>query len=150
MTQSDRTGARAAMAGASRVTIAEPAWRVPPAAAPEVSSAPTTDARGDRERPLARVNGRADAPDSQPDSQAAAALPDRDGVRRVFDERTGDEWRVFERDATHIPGARGARCLFFDGEGIVRRVWRYPADWSTLPSASLLALMEQPPLGDDI
>lgn len=80
------------------------------------------------------------------------AVPDGDGerevVRRVFDEATGDEWRVFERDARRIPGSRGERCLFFDGEGIVRRVWHYPADWQTLPATALLALMDRPPLGD--
>ncbi|WP_284348142.1 hypothetical protein [Roseisolibacter agri] len=73
---------------------------------------------------------------------------EREVVRRVFDERTGDEWRVFERDTRRIPGSRGARCLFFDGEGIVRRVWHYPADWQSLPAAALLALMDRPPLGD--
>ncbi|MGZ8376657.1 MAG: hypothetical protein ACXW05_18590 [Gemmatirosa sp.] len=69
-------------------------------------------------------------------------------MRRIFDEGTGDEWLVFERDARRIPGTRGPRCLFFDGEGIVRRVWHYPPDWPTLPAAALLALMDRPPLGD--
>ena len=73
---------------------------------------------------------------------------EREVVRRLFDERTGDEWRVFERDTRRIPGSRGARCLFFDGEGIVRRVWHYPDDWQSLPAAALLALMDRPPLGD--
>jgi hypothetical protein len=79
---------------------------------------------------------------------ASDGVAEREVVRRVFDERTGDEWLVFERDARRIPGTRGARCLFFDGEGIVRRVWHYPPDWQTLPAAALLALMDRPPLDD--
>jgi hypothetical protein len=157
MTQSDRTGTRTAAAADARVTIAEPGWRF--AAEPgssDTSSAAPAHAHAERERPIARALERATpvAPPVNVDPQAVPAdarpdaLPVRDVPRRVFDERTGDEWRVFERDAAHIPGARGDRCLFFDGEGIVRRVWRYPADWGSLPSAALLALMDQPPLGD--
>jgi hypothetical protein len=78
----------------------------------------------------------------------ASEGPEREVVRRIFDEGTGDEWLVVERDARRIPGTRGPRCLFFDGEGIVRRVWHYPPDWQTLPAAALLALMDRPPLGD--
>jgi hypothetical protein len=73
---------------------------------------------------------------------------EREVVRRVHDDRTGDEWRVFERDARLVPGSRGPRCLYFDGEGIVRRVWQYPSDWQSLPAAALLALMERSPLHD--
>jgi hypothetical protein len=73
---------------------------------------------------------------------------EREVVRRVHDDRTGDEWRVFERDAGSVPGSRGPRCLYFDGEGIVRRVWQYPSDWQSLPAAALLSLMERPPLQD--
>ncbi len=94
---------------------------------------------------------RAGPPSGEPAAHNGAP-PDpeheREVVRRVFDERTGDEWRVFERDTRRIPGSRGARCLFFDGEGIVRRVWQYPADWQSLPAAALLALMDRPPFGD--
>ncbi|MDF1501564.1 hypothetical protein [Roseisolibacter sp. H3M3-2] len=89
------------------------------------------------------MNTHPDAPDPHHPSFLA-----RDSVRRVFDERTGEEWRVSERDARHIPGARGTRCLVFDGEGIVRRVWRFPADWPTLPAATLLGLMDAHPLHD--
>lgn len=142
MQHSDRTGGRAATAGAPRVTFVSSEGQTSDAS--EDSSAPTTDPRVERERPIARVNGRADAPDPH----AAASVPERDGVRRVFDERTGDEWLVFERDARRVPGTRGPRCLFFDGEGIVRRVWHFPPDWQTLPAAALLALMDRPPLGD--
>ena len=73
---------------------------------------------------------------------------EREVVRRIHDEQTGDEWRVFERDARMVPGSRGPRCLYFDAEGIVRRVWHYPSDWQGLPAAALLALMERSPLHD--
>ena len=88
-----------------------------------------------------------EAPASRPDRSMSFSR-EREVVRRIHDERTGDEWRVFERDARLVPGSRGPRCLYFDGEGIVRRVWHYPVDWQSLPSAALLALMERSPLHD--
>ena len=88
-----------------------------------------------------------DTPASRPDRNTSFSR-EREVVRRIHDERTGDEWRVFERDARLVPGSRGPRCLYFDGEGIVRRVWHYPSDWQSLPAAALLALMERSPLHD--
>ena len=151
MHSSDHTGARASAVGGSRVPIADPAWPAAPSpSAAEASSDPSHDARVERERPLARaseaprrVSPHADAPDSHRPGGA-----ERDAVRRVFDERTGEEWRVSERDARHIPGARGARCLVFDGEGIVRRVWHVPPDWPALAPQALLGLMDRHPLHD--
>lgn len=70
---------------------------------------------------------------------------ERELVRHIHDDRTGNEWRIFERDARQVPGSRGPRCLYFDAEGIVRRVWAYPPDWHRLSPGALLALMERPP-----
>ena len=45
-------------------------------------------------------------------------------------------WCVEEHDARAVPGNRGERCLLFASEGVVRRVWEYPADWREfLPDA---------------
>ena len=131
-----------------------------PVTRPVAAEAADERARSEQPASPAPAPPRADAPGHEgahDDARGGAAggvrrgappEPEREVVRRVFDERTGDEWRVFERDARRIPGSRGARCLFFDGEGIVRRVWHYPADWQTLPAAALLALMDRPPLGE--
>ena len=85
------------------------------------------------------------APDELPWGQEARRAGDREVVRRVHDEHTGNDWRVFERDARRVPGASGERCLYFDADGIVRRVWSYPDDWHALSPHELLELMERPP-----
>jgi hypothetical protein len=109
--------------------------------------------RGDAESPRPGVS-RADAPPGEeerpfrPRLAIEPAAHEREVVRRVHDDLTGGDWRVFERDARRVPGSRGPRCLYFDGEGIVRRVWHYPADWAQLPAPALLALMDRPPLGE--
>jgi hypothetical protein len=46
--------------------------------------------------------------------------------------REGITWSVREADSALIPGSRGARCLIFDSEMIVPRVWRYPEAWAAL------------------
>lgn len=56
----------------------------------------------------------------------------------------GVAWRVVECPAAHVPGSRGARCLVFLSEGLVRRVWHFPLDWRTLSRAALEALMARP------
>ena len=61
-----------------------------------------------------------------------------------FVDREGVAWRVVERSTEDIPGARGPRCLIFLCEGIVRRVWTYPAAWHTLSAAALEALEDAP------
>jgi hypothetical protein len=54
----------------------------------------------------------------------------------------GREWRIYERTAgAKSPGA-GRSSLVFDTDGIMRRLWRYPASWSALPDADLLRLMD--------
>jgi hypothetical protein len=54
----------------------------------------------------------------------------------------GRRWQVREMAALHDPGARSDRCLVFDGESIVRRVWSYPDDWPQLSDTQLWALLD--------
>lgn len=49
----------------------------------------------------------------------------------------GVEWHVREVSAASIPGSNGERCLIFDSEMTVRRVWDYPAAWSELSDDDL-------------
>jgi hypothetical protein len=51
-------------------------------------------------------------------------------------------WRVREVDTTHVPGARGPRCLIFEADGVVRRVWNYPASWAELSDSDLWRLLD--------
>jgi len=56
----------------------------------------------------------------------------------------GREWHVYERGSSvHSPSA-GHQSLVFDAEGIVRRLWQYPAAWAELPDDALLSLMDEP------
>lgn len=50
------------------------------------------------------------------------------------------DWLVHERDARHDIGASRPRCLVFESDGAVRRVWSYPAHWHELSDADLLKL----------
>jgi hypothetical protein len=59
---------------------------------------------------------------------------------RTFTDGDGLHWTLSERDARHVPGARGERCLILENDAIVRRLWVYPADWSELPTEALMAL----------
>ena len=63
-----------------------------------------------------------------------------DDTRVVYDHRTGARWRIREVDAHAVPGARGDRCLLFEAEGVIRRVWNYPSDWASLPPTDLVSL----------
>ncbi|AHG93348.1 hypothetical protein J421_5813 (plasmid) [Gemmatirosa kalamazoonensis] len=56
----------------------------------------------------------------------------------------GIAWRVVECDAALVPGSRGARCLIFLSEGLVRRAWNFPLHWRALAPVDLEALMAQP------
>ena len=62
----------------------------------------------------------------------------------------GIQWHVHEANAAHVPGARRDRCLIFDSDGIVRRVWTYPSDWMKLTDDALWALIDRAgvPLAD--
>jgi hypothetical protein len=59
--------------------------------------------------------------------------------------RDAAHWRVREADASQSPGARGERCLIFDGDGVVRRAWRYPENWAELADDDLWAVLESTP-----
>ncbi len=54
----------------------------------------------------------------------------------------GVEWQVHEVSAGHVPGSRRDRCLIFDSEGVVRRLWEYPDDWRDLSDEDLWHLVD--------
>jgi hypothetical protein len=62
-------------------------------------------------------------------------------MRHLVDPE-GREWRIYERAAGELSPTAGRSSLVFDTDGIVRRLWRYPASWSALPDADLLRLMD--------
>ena len=52
-------------------------------------------------------------------------------------------WIIREVDTAALPGARANRCLICEcAEGLVRRVWHYPADWHELSEERLRSLCE--------
>jgi len=61
---------------------------------------------------------------------------------RYLVDPQGREWRVYEWTAGDTSPVAGKPSLIFDGDGIVRRVWRYPEGWNGLSDDSLLSLME--------
>jgi hypothetical protein len=62
-------------------------------------------------------------------------------MRHLVDTE-GREWRIYERTAGDPSPLAGRPSLVFDTDGIVRRLWRYPAAWCALPDADLLRLMD--------
>jgi hypothetical protein len=54
----------------------------------------------------------------------------------------GREWHVYERIGSHFSPAAGRASLVFDTDGMVRRLWRYPAAWASLSDDALLSLMD--------
>ena len=67
-----------------------------------------------------------------------------DGVARIVPADEGsavfESWTIRELDTSVVVGAPAPRCLVFESNAMVRRVWRYPADWATLPADALLRL----------
>jgi hypothetical protein len=63
-------------------------------------------------------------------------------MRELF--RDGVKWSVHEASATRTPGAQAYRCLIFDSEGIVRRLWTFPENWNQLADNEILRLLEAP------
>lgn len=57
-----------------------------------------------------------------------------------FVDSTGRQWEVREIPATAGERATCAASLLFETEGLIRRVRRYPANWSELPASELEAL----------
>jgi len=64
-------------------------------------------------------------------------------MRHLVDQ-LGREWHVYERGSSAQSPLPGCRSLVFDTEGIVRRLWQYPAGWIDLPDEALLGLMDDP------
>jgi hypothetical protein len=56
-------------------------------------------------------------------------------MRELWNE--GVEWHVREVSAASVPGSSSERCLIFDSDMTVRRVWDYPAAWSELSDDDL-------------
>jgi len=56
-----------------------------------------------------------------------------------------DRWRVHEMDARAIPGARAPTCLICESIEVIRRLWKFPADWPTLDDDALWEVCEGPP-----
>ena len=76
-----------------------------------------------------------------PDNHDRAERESRQIATRVVMDAHGNEWVVREVE-TPQAWAHGDRCLIFSSPSIVRRIWRYPADWSRLSSRELLDLAE--------
>lgn len=76
-------------------------------------------------------------------SASGATVRRADSGRRFRDPDSGQFWTVSEVDGRSIPGARGSRCLVFQSEIAIRRVWSYPVEWRTLSDADLTALSWQ-------
>jgi hypothetical protein len=72
-----------------------------------------------------------------PSSHRTAAPPT---AQRTFRAADGAPVTAREVDAPREPWVRGPRCLLFEREGAIRRVWDYPAGWADLPDAALDAL----------
>jgi hypothetical protein len=54
----------------------------------------------------------------------------------------GIRWTVREVDASRVPGAQAPQCLLFETDGVLRRAWIYPADWSDLSDPDLATLLQ--------
>ena len=52
---------------------------------------------------------------------------------------------MHEASAARTPGAQAYRCLIFDSEGIVRRLWAFPEHWDRLTDDEILRLLDAPP-----
>lgn len=61
-----------------------------------------------------------------------------------FTDHRGTLWSISERDATNVPGSKGARCLICMADAAVRRLWEYPRNWRQLAKADLELLVDRP------
>ena len=57
----------------------------------------------------------------------------------TFRAADGSTWSAHAVALGDVSWARAARCLVFQSELAIRRVWQYPADWRALPDAALEA-----------
>ncbi len=113
-------------------------WRVEQARA---AVAATTAAAAAARRARAAARGGAPPAAELPAGvDPAAAGP---GAPRTFRVVDGATWCVREIAFVDVPWAQSPRCLLFQSETAIRRVWHYPADWRALPDAALEALSWQ-------
>ena len=63
-------------------------------------------------------------------------------MRELYQD--GVKWVVHEASTALTPGAKTYRCLIFDSEGVVRRLWVFPERWETLADADVLGLLDAP------
>jgi hypothetical protein len=49
----------------------------------------------------------------------------------------GHSWTVSEVRSSNVPGAHADRCLVFESDFAVRRVWSYPERWRELDPRAL-------------
>jgi hypothetical protein len=68
-------------------------------------------------------------------------------MRELF--RDGVRWAVYEASAARTPGAKAYRCLIFDSDGIVRRLWTFPEHWNQLADDEIIRLLDAPPTPSD-
>jgi len=66
------------------------------------------------------------------------------GPRVLRDIESGEITTVVERRADSVAGARGPTCLLFSTDRGFTRLWDYPANWSDLSDAELIALSLKP------
>lgn len=64
-------------------------------------------------------------------------------MRELYQD--GVKWVVHEASTALTPGAKTYRCLIFDSEGVVRRLWVFPERWEDLDDAEILRLLDAPP-----
>jgi hypothetical protein len=64
-------------------------------------------------------------------------------VWRDFEDDVGRQWSVHEISVPAVAWAYGPRCLLFETAGLVRRVWNYPTNWSSLSEAGLDQLSKE-------
>lgn len=62
-------------------------------------------------------------------------------MRHLIDPQ-GREWHVYERATGDSSPTTGRSSLIFDAEGVIRRLWHYPASWAVLSDTELLVLMD--------
>jgi hypothetical protein len=89
-----------------------------------------------------RAEGRAYASERRVQPGRGPTGGGREPPRRYYG-RDGTRWTVREVEAGGEAWAHAPRCLVFESEGAIRRVWRYPADWLGLSDAELDALSWQ-------
>lgn len=86
---------------------------------------------------------------SRPSGASRASLPNESAPpssrdARIFRDDAGVTWWVHEVNGENL-GTAGATCLLVVSANELRRVWKYPADWRSLPAEDLLRLPYQAP-----